>query len=449
MFIKDLAKQKDQFSDASSSAEATVDKKAMADKEVTLKGWVYNFRSSGKIFFLQLRDGTGFIQCILSKSEVSEKKWIEAQTIVLETSIELTGRVVEHPKQPGVFELQVTDFKLYQVPVEEYPIGKKDHGPEFLLDNRHLWLRSKRQWAIQRVRDEVIRATYDFFHKENFIKIDSPILTPNACEGTTTLFGVDYFDLGRAYLSQSGQLYIEAAIMAHGRVFDFGPTFRAEKSKTRRHLTEFWMMDAEMAFCDHKCNMIMQENLISFIVKRVLDNCQNELKILERDVSRLEKIKAPFGRMTHTEAVKKLQALGSKITVKDDLGAEDETLLTENSDVPIFVEKWPKGIKAFYMKRDPVDDNLVLGSDLIATEGHGEIIGGSQREDDYEILKQRIIDEKLPFKEFEWYLDLRKYGSVPHSGFGYGLERLVGWISGIHHIRETIPFPRMINRLKP
>ncbi len=423
--------------------------KEYKDKEVTLKGWIYNVRSSGSIMFLQLRDGTGFVQCILSKNDISEKKWIEAQKIVLETSIELIGKVVAHPKQEGIFELQVIDFKLYQVPTEEYPISKKEHGPEFLLDQRHLWLRSKKQWAIQRIRDEIIKATYDFLHQENFIKIDSPILTPNACEGTTTLFGVEYFDLGKAYLSQSGQLYIEAAIMAHGRVFDFGPTFRAEKSKTRRHLTEFWMMDAEMAWCDHECNMKIQENLISYIVAEVIKNKKNELDILERDISKLEKIKAPFGRITHAEAVKKLQALGSKITEQDDLGAEDETLLTQDSEVPMFVEKWPKDIKAFYMKRDTENENLVLGSDLIATEGHGEIIGGSQREDDYDILKQRIIDEKLPLDEFGWYLDLRKYGSVPHSGFGYGLERLVGWISGVHHIRETIPFPRMINRIKP
>jgi asparaginyl-tRNA synthetase len=418
------------------------------DKETTLKGWIYNLRSSGKIMFLQLRDGTGFVQCILSKDDIGDDKWNTAQKITIESSVEITGLVVEHPKQPGVFELQVKDFKIHQI-AEEYPISKKEHGPEFLLDNRHLWLRSKKQWAIQRIRDEIIQATYDFFHKENFIKIDSPILTPNACEGTTTLFEVEYFDLGKAYLSQTGQLYIEAAIMSHGRVFDFGPTFRAEKSKTRRHLTEFWMMDAEMAFCDHECNMKMQENLIVYIISKVLENKKPELEILERDISKLEKIKAPFDRMTHGEAVKKLQALGSKITENDDLGAEDETLLTKDSDVPIFVEKWPKDIKAFYMKEYKEDPKLVLCSDLIATEGHGELIGGSQREDDYDILKSRIIKEKLPLKEFEWYLDLRKYGSVPHSGFGYGLERLTGWISGAHHIRETIPFPRLINRIRP
>lgn len=418
------------------------------NKNTTLKGWVYNLRSSGRIMFLQLRDGTGFCQCILSKDDVSEKKWEQAQKITIESSVEITGLVVEHPKDKNEFELQVKDFRIYQI-ADEYPISKKEHGPEFLLDNRHLWLRSKKQWAIQRVRDEIIRATYNFFHENNFIKIDSPILTPNACEGTTTLFGVEYFDLGKAYLSQSGQLYLEAAIMSHGRVFDFGPTFRAEKSKTRRHLTEFWMMDAEMAFCDHQGNMRMQENLIVYIINKVLENKKPELEILERDVLKLEKIKAPFGRMTHAKAVEKLQKLGSKITKNDDLGAEDETLLTKDSDVPIFVEKWPKDIKAFYMKRDEKNPDLVLGSDLIATEGHGEIIGGSQREDDYEILKARIIKEKLPLKEFQWYLDLRKFGSVPHSGFGYGLERLIGWITGIHHIRETIPFPRLINRIRP
>ena len=350
------------------------------NKEATLKGWVYNLRSSGKIMFLQLRDGTGFCQCILSKDDVSEDKWQQAQKITLESSVEITGLVVEHPKNKNEFELQVKDFKIHQI-AEEYPISKKEHGPEFLLDNRHLWLRSKKQWAIQRVRDEIIQAIYDFLHKEEFIKIDAPILTPNACEGTTTLFEVEYFDLGKAYLSQTGQLYLEAAIMSHGRVFDFGPTFRAEKSKTRRHLTEFWMMDAEMAFCDHECNMKMQEKMVTSIVAQVVKNRREELEVLERDVSKLEKIKAPFERITHTEAVKRLQALGSKITLESDLGAEDETMLTKDSDVPMFVEKWPKGIKAFYMKRDGEDANLVLGSDLIATEGHGELIGGSQRED--------------------------------------------------------------------
>jgi len=417
------------------------------DQEVKIEGWIHNFRSSGSLYFLQIRDGSGFIQAIVSKNDIDEKLWNECEKITQETSLELEGKVSKHPKKEE-YEIQISNFKLLQI-AEEYPISNKEHGEAFLLDNRHLWLRSKKQWAIQKIRDRIIQATYDFFHQEHFIKIDSPILTPNACEGTTTLFGVDYFDMGKAYLSQSGQLYIEAAIMAHGRVFDFGPTFRAEKSKTRRHLTEFWMMDAEMAFCDHECNMEIQENLISYIIQDVLKNCMKELEILERDTDKLEKIKAPFKRMTHAEAVEFLQKNGSKITLEDDLGAEDETIITKNSDLPIFIEKWPKKIKSFYMKRDPENKNLVLGSDLIAPEGHGEIIGGSQREDSYEILKARIEEKKLPLEAFQWYLDLRKYGSVPHSGFGYGLERLTGWICGVHHIRETIPFPRMINRLTP
>ena len=419
------------------------------DKSAILKGWIYNFRSSGKIMFLQLRDGTGFAQCILSKNDVSQDKWQEAQKIVMETSIELTGQVNEHPKQPGVFELQVKDFKIYQIPIEEYPISKKEHGPEFLLDNRHLWLRSKRQWAIQRVRDTLIRATYDWMHQHNFIKFDSPILTPAACEGTTTLFSVEYFDLGQAYLSQSGQLYLEAAIASLGRVFDFGPVFRAEKSKTRRHLTEFWMMDAEAAFVDHKMNMDLQEDMVCFVVNRILERCKTELEILERDTSKLEMIKKPFERMTYKEAVEILQKNGSDIKGGEDLGADDETKLTENSEVPIFIEKYPAKIKAFYMKRDPEDEDRCLNSDLIAPEGYGEIIGGSEREDDLEILLERIHEHNLSPETFSWYLDLRKYGSVPHSGFGLGLERTVAWICGLEHIRETIPFPRMIYRNTP
>jgi len=424
------------------------DAKKFVDENVTIKGWVYNLRSSGSIAFLQVRDGSGFIQGVVVKNDLSEEKWEDIKKITIETSIILEGKISAHPKKEDVFELQVSDFKIVQLS-EEYPIGKKEHGPAFLLDNRHLWLRSRKQWAIQSVRDCLIRATYEFFHQEGFKKIDTPILTPNACEGTTTLFGVDYFDLGKAYLSQSGQLYLEAAIFSAGRCFDFGPVFRAEKSKTRRHLTEFWMMDAEAAFVEHAENMEIQEQMIEFMVQKVLKECQKELEILERDISKLEKIKAPFGRITHHDAVEKLQKMGSKITFEDDLGAEDETMLTQGSDVPIFVEKWPKGIKAFYMKRDPENDNLVLGSDLIAPEGHGEIIGGSQREDDYNILKSRIEKEKLSLDDFGWYLDLRKYGSVPHSGFGYGLERIVGWVCGVHHVRETIPFPRMMTRVTP
>ncbi len=418
------------------------------NKKITLKGWVFNLRSSGKIIFLQIRDGSGFIQAIVDEGMVTKSVWEEVKKVTLETSVEVIGVVAEHPKRPGIFELQVSDLKTIQI-ADDYPISKKEHGPEFLLDHRHLWLRSKKQWAIQRVRNTVINAIYEYLNAHDFIKIDAPILTPTACEGTTTLFEVPYFDLGSAYLSQSGQLYIEAAIFAHGRVFDFGPVFRAEKSKTRRHLTEFWMMDAEAAFVNHEENMEIQEELISFVAKKVLEKNRLELDILDRDIKALEKIKPPFVRMTHQEAVKFLQNKGSDIKSKEDLGADDETLLTKDSDVPIFVEKWPKEIKAFYMKRDKSNPDLVLGADLIATEGFGEIIGGSERETDYDVLIRRMKEENLPIEPFQWYLDLRKYGSVPHSGFGIGLERLVAWMCGVHHVRETIPFPRMINRLTP
>lgn len=416
-------------------------------KEITIRGWVYNLRSSGKISFLQIRDGSGFVQAIASQPEVGEKIWEKITKITLESSVILSGKVTKHPKKDQ-YELQLKNIDLVQIS-EEFPIGKKEHGPDFLLDQRHLWLRSQKQWAIQRVRNTVINATYEWLNNNNFIKIDSPILTPAACEGTTTLFEINYFDMGKAYLSQSGQLYLEAAIMSHGRVFDFGPTFRAEKSKTRRHLTEFWMMDAEMAFCDHDENMKIQEELVSHLVKRALENNKQELDILERDIKPLEKVAPPFPKMSHAEAVKKLHKLGSDIKDDDDFGGDDETLLTKDNEKPLFVDRYPSKVKAFYMKRAPENNNLVLGSDLLAPEGFGEIIGGSQREDDYETLLKRIKEQKLPVEAFNWYLDLRKYGSVPHSGFGFGLERIVGWICGIRHIRETIPFPRMINRLTP
>ncbi|OGY93679.1 MAG: asparagine--tRNA ligase [Candidatus Komeilibacteria bacterium RIFOXYC1_FULL_37_11] len=415
-------------------------------KEVTLNGWVANFRSSGKIAFWQIRDGSGFIQAILNTNELSKEQWKEAQKVTLETSVKLIGKVAKHPKKDE-YELQVSDFKYYQI-AEEYPIGKKEHGVDFLMDNRHLWLRSLRQWSIQRVRDTLIQANYQYMRDNNFLKIDSPILTPNACEGTTELFEIDYFD-NKAYLSQSGQLYLESAIFAHNRVYDFGPVFRAEKSKTRRHLTEFWMMDAEMAFSDLNENMKVQEELIRFMVKKVLENNRADLEILERDIKPLENITKPFYKITHQEAVKKLQKLGSDIKDGDDLGADDETLLTKEYDNPIFVTNYPAKIKAFYMKRNIKDDSLAECSDLLAPEGYGEIIGGSQREDDYDILLQRIKEHKLPLEEFNWYLDLRKYGSVPHGGFGFGLERIVAWVCGVTHVRETIPYPRTINRLRP
>lgn len=418
------------------------------DKEVTIKGWLYNSRSSGRITFLELRDGSGFVQAIASSADLGDDMFAQVQSLTQESSVLVSGTVAAHPKKEGVFELQVSSIEIVQI-AQEYPISLKEHGPDFLLNNRHLWLRSKRQWAVQRIRDVVIDAIYDYFHENSFVKVDTPIITPNACEDSTELFAINYFDEGEAFLSQSGQLYLEAAIMSVGRGFDFGPTFRAEKSKTRRHLTEFWMMDAEAAYVEHDENMEIQENLVEYIVQRCLKDCQEELAILERDTAPLEKVKAPFIKLTYSEAIEKLQSLGSDIAFGEDLGNDDEGLLTENEEVPVFIHKWPKAIKPFYMKEDPTNPELVLNNDLIGIEGAGEIIGGSQREDDYDRLKSRI--EEMGFKgdEYDWYLDLRKYGSVPHSGFGLGLERVVRWISGVDHIRETIPFPRLINRLKP
>lgn len=415
-------------------------------EEVTLNGWVYNFRSSGKIAFWQIRDGSGFCQVILSSDELSPEKWEAAQKVTQESSVSIFGRVSKHPKKEE-YEIQVHDFSFFQI-AEEYPISNKDHGIDFLLDNRHLWLRSQKQWAIQKIRNTLIRATYDFLGQENFTKIDSPIITANAGENTTDLFKVQYFD-ETTYLSQTGQLYIEAAIYAHGRVFDFGPTFRAEKSKTRRHLTEFWMMDAEIAFSNLDDNLNLQENLIRYMTQAVLKTNKAELEILERDIKPLENIIKPFYRLSHAEAVAKLKELGSDIKERDDLGADDETMLTKLYDNPIFITHYPAEVKAFYMKRDPQDESRVLGADLLAPEGYGEIIGGSQREDDYETLKKRILEFGLKIEDYQWYLDLRKYGSVPHGGFGFGLERITAWICGLQHIREAIPFPRTIYRITP
>ena len=415
-------------------------------QEVTLKGWVANLRSSGKIWFLEFRDGAGFVQVIVDAAEVDKDSLKTVEVLTIESSAIIIGTVAKHPKKDE-YEIKAKSVKLV-APSPEYPIGKKEHGPDFLLDNRHLWLRSSRQWAIQRIRNTIINTIYSHLNNNGFIKIDAPILTPTSCEGTTTLFSIDYFG-EPAYLTQSGQLYIEAAIFSHGRVFDFGPVFRAEKSKTRRHLTEFWMMDAEAAFVEHEENLKIQENLIATIVKAVLVNNKKELEILERDTTILQRVAPPFYRLTHKEAIAKLRERGSDIKDMDDLGADDETLLTELYDKPIFVEKYPAAVKAFYMKRDPADPKRVLNADLLAPEGYGEIIGGSQREDDYDALLARMKEEKLNIADFQWYLDLRKYGSVPHSGFGVGLERLVAWICGLKHVRESIPFPRLLNRLRP
>ena len=418
-------------------------------QEVEIKAWVYNKRSSGSLAFLELRDGTGFIQAVVAKDSVSEESWSNAEKLTQESSITLTAEVSKHPKQEGVYELQVKELLIVSLS-QDYPIAHKEHGPEFLLENRHLWLRSKKQWAILRIRDMVETAINEYLHTEEFIRTDSPIFTPNACEGTTTLFPVPYFDLGEAYLSQSGQLYIEAAIASVGRCYDFGPVFRAEKSVTKRHLTEFWMMDAEGAFIEHEENLRIQEGLVKAIVKKCLDNCEQEFKILERDIEPLKKVlEKQFTRYTYDDAIVKLNELGSDIKHGEDLGNDDEGLLTKDSDVPVFIEKWPKSIKPFYMKIDPENNARVLNDDLIGIEGSGELIGGSQREDNFDLLLERIREEKLPEEDYSWYTDLRKYGSVPHSGFGIGVERAVRWMAGVEHIRECIPFPRMVNRLKP
>lgn len=418
-------------------------------KSITMAGWMYNKRGSGKIYFLQLRDGTGMTQGIAEAAKLPAELMETIDKLNMESSVRVTGEVTQHPKYPDQFELQISALEVVQEAAHDYPISKKDHGPDFLLDHRHLWLRTPRQWAILRIRDAIVRATVEYFHQNNFIKFDSPILTPNACEGTTELFEMEYFELGKAYLSQSGQLYLEAAIMSLGKAYDFGPVFRAEKSKTRRHLTEFWMMDAEAAFVEHEENMKTQEALVRYILTKVLAEHRQELTILDRNIEALEKANQPFIHKTHAEVVAELRGMGSDIGEMDDLGADDETMLTKKYDQPIFVEKYPAAIKAFYMKRDPADESRALCSDLLAPEGYGEVIGGSQREDDYEKLLARVKEHKLPVEAFQWYLDLRKYGSVPHSGFGYGLERLVTWICGIDHVREAIPFARTPYRLTP
>jgi asparaginyl-tRNA synthetase len=417
-------------------------------KDVRLKGWVRNIRHSGKLLFIIFRDGTGEIQAVAFKPALGEEAFEEAKRLGIESSIIITGSPKEHQKKAGEYELDVKSIEVVQN-AEDYPISKKEHGPDFLLSNRHLWIRSPKQWAILRIRHTVYFAICEYLNDNNFFRFDSPILTPNACEGTTTLFELEYFDEGKAYLSQSGQLYLETGIMSLGRVYDFGPVFRAERSKTRKHLTEFWMMDAEAAYVEHEENMAIQEGLIRHVIRKVLEKCSKELDILERDKAQLQAADAPFKRMSHYEAIEYLRSKGSEIDHGSDLGAADEVLLTEGSPVPIFLDRWPKEIKAFYMKRAPEDQNLVLGSDLIAPEGFGEIIGGSEREDDYDLLLSRMKEDKMDLDEYQWFLDLRKYGSVPHSGFGIGLERLVTWMSGTHHIRETIPFPRMIYRIYP
>ncbi len=487
------------------------------DDTVTLSGWVYNIRTSKSLVFIELRDGTGIAQCVVAVDDVTDEVWDAANSLKQESSLHVSGMVNADERSIGGYEIHVKNLEIIQI-AEDYPITPKEHGIEFLMNNRHLWLRSRRQWAAMRVRNEIIFAIHRFFQGRNFVQMDSPIFTSNAAEGSTTLFETDYFD-EKAYLAQTGQLYGEAMAMAHGLIYTFGPTFRAEKSKTRRHLTEFWMIEPEMAFYDLDMNMDLAEDMIKFIVSKVLENCQNELEILERDTDKLEAIvNNTFERITYTEAVERLKSKESadmldkmmadrnaekealskeleeikkehgsakkwrkkqiekrqvEISMRqdqieedlrnipkwkesaqnfewgEDFGGSDETVLMMQKDVPVMVHRWPADIKAFYMKRDPEDDRLVLGVDMLAPEGYGEIIGGSQREDDLEFLENHIDKHNLPMEVFGWYLDLRKYGSVPHSGFGLGLERTVAWLCGLHHVRETIPFPRMLGTLTP
>ncbi len=416
-------------------------------QEVTLQGWLYNMRSSGKLRFLLVRDGSETVQCVVFKNDVSEEAFAAADTLTMESSLRVTGIVAADARSPIGFELQVKNLEAVQV-APEYPISKKDHGTDFLMDHRHLWLRSKRQHAILRIRHQIIHAAREFFDNRDFILVDSPIFTPNAAEGTSTLFETDYFG-SSAYLTQSGQLYAEAGAMAFGKVYCFGPTFRAEKSKTRRHLTEFWMIEPEVAYFDLQDDMQLAEEFVAHMVQSVLTHRKPELETLERDLSKLEIVKAPFPKIHYNEAVEILLKKNPDFTPGDDFGAPDETIISEEFDRPVIVHHYPAAIKAFYMKRDPEEPEAALAMDMLAPEGYGEIIGGSQREDDYDTLLQRLKEHNLPEDAFRWYLDLRKYGSVPHSGFGLGIERTVAWICGIKHIRETIPYPRLIQRLYP
>lgn len=419
-----------------------------AGEEVQLRGWLYHKRSSGKIRFLLLRDGTGIVQGVMMKGGIAEDVFAKFDELTQESSFALTGKVRKDDRAPGGYELEISGIEIYSI-ASEYPITPKEHGVEFLTDRRHLWLRSSRQHAIMRVRHRIIKAIRDFFDGRGFTLVDSPILTPAACEGTSTLFETEYFDLGKAYLTQSGQLYGEAAAMAFGKIYCFGPTFRAEKSKTRRHLSEFWMVEPEVAFNDLNDNMELAEEFLEYIVQSVLKDRADELKVLERNISFLQNVKKPLPRISYDEAVEILHKKGITFEWGNDFGGTDETVISEQFDRPVIVHRYPSQVKAFYMKRDPNNPKVALAVDVLAPEGYGEIIGGSQREDNLDLLLERIKEHNLPQEAFEWYLDLRRYGSVPHSGFGLGIERTVGWICGLDHVRETIPFPRMIYRITP
>jgi asparaginyl-tRNA synthetase len=420
-------------------------------EQVTIQGWLYNLRKSGKIVFPVVRDGSGMMQCVAVKSALPEEVFEALKGLTQESSIIITGTIRAEPRAHGGYELDVTGAQIVQRVTEEhpYPITPKEHGVDFLMDHRHLWLRSRRQHAAIRVRHEVISGIRDYFDSHGFTLVDTPIFTPAACEGTSTLFEVNYFDDEKVYLTQSGQLYNEANAMAFGKVYCFGPTFRAEKSKTRRHLTEFWMVEPEMAYADLEEVKRVAEELVVSLVGRILDKKQEELKVLERDISKLESIKAPFPRMSYDDAVKALAAKGSAIEWGGDFGNTDETLLTENLDRPVMVDRYPMEIKAFYFQPDEQRPEVALGVDVIAPEGYGEIIGGGQRIHDLALLEKRLAEHGLPREAFEWYLDLRRFGSVPHGGFGMGVERFVAWMCGLDHVRETIPYPRMLYRTRP
>jgi asparaginyl-tRNA synthetase len=424
------------------------DFKSHVGQEIRLQGWLHNKRSSGKLQFLIVRDGSGFAQAVMAKAAVPEAAWAAAEAMGQESSLELTGRVKEDKRAPGGFEVDVTGLTAVQV-AHDYPITPKEHGTAFLMENRHLWLRSQRQHAVIRVRHAVVKGVRDYLDDQGFTLVDTPIFTPAACEGTTTLFGVPYFDEGTAYLTQSGQLYNEANAAAHGKVYCFGPTFRAEKSKTRRHLTEFWMVEPEMAFAHLEDAVKVAEGLIVSVIERVLETRKEELKVLERDVAKLGNVKSPFPWLHYDDAIKLIQAKGSETQWGSDFGGTDETVIAEAYDRPVVVHRFPTAIKAFYMEPDPERPELALSADILAPEGYGEIVGGGERMSSAEKLVQRIHEHNLPEDAFRWYIDLRKYGSVPHAGFGMGIERLVTWVCGLEHLRETIAFPRMLYRIYP
>ncbi|MCD6254344.1 MAG: asparagine--tRNA ligase [Thermotogae bacterium] len=418
-------------------------------EDVEIRGWVWRRRASGGIAFLHLRDGTGFIQAVIDKTTQHEDLFEQVKKLDIESSVVVRGRVVEEPRAPGGYEIKLEDLEVVQQPLEPFPIRKKDHGVDFLMDHRHLWIRSKRQFHILRIRHEVIKAIREFYNERGFVLVDTPIFTGSVGESAGNTFELDYFDYGKVYLAQTGQLYLEAACMALSKVYNLGPTFRAEKSKTRRHLIEFWMNEAEVAYYEHEDNIRLQEELVSFLVKKVLERASHHLLEIGRDIKKLEKVEPPFHRITYDDAVEFLKKKGYEIKWGDDMGGDEETAISSEFEKPVVIERYPRMAKAFYMQPDPERPEVVLCNDMIAPEGYGEIIGASQRIHDYDLLVERIQEFGLPLENYDWYLDLRKYGTVPHSGFGLGVERTIAWICGLDHVREAVPFPRMLYRLRP